>query len=121
MSPARTYTSWATPRVACGPTRWPLTGARRTSPASRHSVLRRAVTLTDMPCPVLRFVGAVEDIGRPASVRGIGRAGPHAEVCEGLVRTGPCRLVVASKAGLQSWPTVAEWVRWISKEGDKPG
>ncbi|MDT5175792.1 MAG: putative long chain acyl-CoA synthase, partial [Mycobacterium sp.] len=30
-------------------------------------------------------------------------------------------LVVGSKAALQSWPTVAEWVRWISKEGDKPG
>ena len=40
------------------------------------------VTLTDITCPVLAFVGEVDDIGQPASVRGIRRAAPNAEVYE---------------------------------------
>ncbi|MDT5139139.1 MAG: putative long chain acyl-CoA synthase, partial [Mycobacterium sp.] len=79
------------------------------------------VTLTDITCPILAFVGEVDDIGQPASVRGIRRAAPNTEVFECLIRTGHFGLVVGSKAALQSWPTVADWVRWISKEGDKPG
>lgn len=78
------------------------------------------VTLTDITCPVLAFVGEVDDIGQPASVRGIRRAAPNTEVYECLIRTGHFGLVVGSRAALQSWPTVAEWVRWISNEGDKP-
>ncbi|WP_343600631.1 acyl-CoA synthetase [Mycobacterium sp.] len=79
------------------------------------------VTLTDITCPVLAFVGEVDDIGQPASVRGIRRAAPNAEVYESLIRTGHFGLVVGSRATQQSWPTVAEWVHWISAGGDKPG
>ncbi len=78
------------------------------------------VTLTDITCPVLAFVGEVDDIGQPASVRGIRRAAPDAEVYESTIRTGHFGLVVGSKAAQQSWPTVAEWVRWLSTGGDKP-
>ncbi len=78
------------------------------------------VTLTDITCPVLAFVGEVDDIGQPASVRGIRRAAPNAEVYECLIRTGHFGLVVGSKAAQQSWPTVAEWVQWLSTGGDKP-
>ncbi|GFG75715.1 acyl-CoA synthetase [Mycobacterium botniense] len=78
------------------------------------------VTLTDITCPVLAFVGEVDDIGQPASVRGIRRAAPNAEVYECTVRTGHFGLVVGSKAAQLSWPTVAEWVLWISGHGDKP-
>ena len=78
------------------------------------------VTLTDITCPVLAFVGEVDDIGQPASVRGIRRAAPNAEVFECLIRTGHFGLVVGSRAAQQSWPTVAEWVRWVSTGGDKP-
>jgi putative long chain acyl-CoA synthase len=78
------------------------------------------VTLTDITCPVLAFVGEVDDIGQPASVRGIRRAAPNAEVYECTVRAGHFGLVVGSKAAQQSWPTVAEWVLWISGRGDKP-
>ncbi|OBI10878.1 acyl-CoA synthetase [Mycobacterium sp. E2462] len=78
------------------------------------------VTLTDITCPVLAFVGEVDDIGQPASVRGIRRAAPDAEVYETTIRTGHFGLVVGSKAAQQSWPTVAEWVKWLSTGGDKP-
>lgn len=79
------------------------------------------VTLTDITCPVLVFVGAVDDIGQPASVRGIRRAAPNAEVYECVIRTGHFGLVVGTKAAQQSWPTVASWVKWLSTGGDKPG
>ena len=78
------------------------------------------VTLTDITCPILAFVGEVDDIGQPASVRGIRRAAPNAEVFEYLIRTGHFGLVVGSRAAKESWPTVAEWVRWLSTGGDKP-
>ena len=78
------------------------------------------VTLTDITCPMLAFVGEVDDIGQPASVRGIRRAAPNAEVYEYLIRTGHFGLVVGSKAATETWPTVAEWVRWLSTGGDKP-
>lgn len=78
------------------------------------------VTLTDITCPVLAFVGEVDDIGQPASVRGIRRAAPNAEVYECTIRTGHFGLVVGSKAARESWPTVAEWVQWLSTGGDKP-
>ena len=78
------------------------------------------VTLTDITCPILAFVGEVDDIGQPAAVRGIRRAAPNAEVYEYLIRTGHFGLVVGSRAARESWPTVAEWVRWVSTGGDKP-
>ena len=78
------------------------------------------VTLTDITCPVLAFVGEVDDIGQPASVRGIRRAAPNAEVYECTIRTGHFGLVVGSKAARESWPTVAAWVQWLSTGGDKP-
>ncbi len=78
------------------------------------------VTLTDITCPVLAFVGEVDDIGQPPAVRGIRRAAPNAEVYEYTLRAGHFGLVVGSKAAQQSWPTVADWVLWISGQGDKP-
>ena len=44
------------------------------------------VTLSDITCPVLAFVGEVDDIGQPASVRGIKRAAPNADVYEVMIR-----------------------------------
>jgi putative long chain acyl-CoA synthase len=84
------------------------------------AVSGQMVTLTDITCPVLAFVGEVDDIGQPASVRGIRRAAPNAEVYECLIRTGHFGLVVGSKAAKESWPTVAAWVQWLSSGGDKP-
>ncbi|BBY47677.1 acyl-CoA synthetase [Mycolicibacterium arabiense] len=76
------------------------------------------VTLSDIDCPILAVVGEVDDIGQPASVRGIKRAAPQADVYEYLIRTGHFGLVVGSKAATQTWPTVASWVKWLEGEGD---
>ena len=78
------------------------------------------VTLSDINCPVLAVVGEVDDIGQPASVRGIKRAAPQADVYEFLIRAGHFGLVVGSKAATQTWPTVAQWVKWIDGDGDMP-
>ena len=56
------------------------------------------VTLSDIDCPVLAVIGEVDDIGQPASVRGIKRAAPKADVYEFLIRAGHFGLVVGSKA-----------------------
>src|SRR6201996_3661266 len=84
------------------------------------AITGQLVTLTDITCPILAFVGEVDDIGQPAAVRGIRRAAPNAEVFEYRIRTGHFGLVVGSRAARESWPTVAEWVRWLSTGGDKP-
>ncbi len=78
------------------------------------------VTLSDIDCPVLAVVGEVDDIGQPASVRGIKRASPQADVYEYLIRSGHFGLVVGSKAATQTWPTVAAWAKWIAGEGEMP-
>ena len=78
------------------------------------------VTLSDIDCPVLAVIGEVDDIGQPASVRGIKRAAPQADIYEFLIRTGHFGLVVGSKAATQAWPTVAQWVSWIDGTGELP-
>ncbi|MDT7764954.1 MAG: putative long chain acyl-CoA synthase [Mycobacterium sp.] len=78
------------------------------------------VTLSDIDCPVLAVIGEVDDIGQPASVRGIKRAAPRADVYEYLIRAGHFGLVVGSKAASQTWPTVAQWVNWIDGTGELP-
>ncbi|PEG35530.1 acyl-CoA synthetase [Mycolicibacterium agri] len=84
------------------------------------SIHGELVTLSDIKCPVLAVVGEVDDIGQPASVRGIKRAAPQADVYEYLIRAGHFGLVVGSKAASQTWPTVAKWVRSIEGDGDLP-
>ncbi|MGB2813108.1 MAG: AMP-binding protein, partial [Mycobacterium sp.] len=78
------------------------------------------VTLSDITCPVLAFIGEVDDIGQPASVRGIKRAAPKAEAYEVMIRAGHFGLVVGSKAATITWPTVAAWVQWLSGGGERP-
>ncbi|MQA63580.1 MAG: AMP-binding protein [Actinophytocola sp.] len=78
----------------------------------------RLVTLADITCPILAFVGEVDDIGQPAAVRGVGRAAPKAEVFEYSLRAGHFGLVVGSTASKLTWPGVVDWIRW--REGDAP-
>ena len=80
----------------------------------------RAVTLADITCPVLAFVGEVDDIGQPLAVRGIRKAAPRAEVYEYTLRAGHFGLVVGTVASQQTWPAVGEWVQWREGIGDRP-
>lgn len=80
----------------------------------------RLVTLADIDCPILAFVGEVDDIGQPAAVRGVGKAASNADVYEFLMRAGHFGLVVGSAANKITWPAVADWVRWREGEGPQP-
>lgn len=80
----------------------------------------RLVTLADITCPLLAFVGEVDEIAPMASVRAIRQAAPLAEVYEKSLHAGHFGLVVGSLAATSSWPTVARWARWRSGAGDRP-
>ncbi|MEM9073341.1 MAG: alpha/beta fold hydrolase, partial [Myxococcota bacterium] len=80
----------------------------------------RTVTLADIRCPVLYFVGLRDDIARPASVQAVQRAIPHAELFEADVPAGHFGLVVGSKSLTMTWPTVIEWIRWREEAGPRP-
>ncbi len=72
------------------------------------------VSLAELKCPILAFVGEVDDIGQPGAVRGILRAAPNAEVYEASVVAGHFGLVAGSTATNQTWPLVRDWVNWQS-------
>lgn len=80
----------------------------------------RTVTLADVTCPVLVFVGEHDDIARPPTVRSVADAAPRAEVWEASVVAGHMGLVVGSRAMAETWPTVAGWVRWREGLGPRP-
>ncbi|MFN7953736.1 MAG: AMP-binding protein [bacterium] len=80
----------------------------------------RTVTLADISCPILFFVGDRDDIALPASVRAVAKATPHAESFEVPLPAGHFGLVVGSTAMKLAWPTVVEWVRWREGLGAIP-
>ncbi|HET8992472.1 MULTISPECIES: alpha/beta fold hydrolase [unclassified Rhodococcus (in: high G+C Gram-positive bacteria)] len=80
----------------------------------------RAVSLAEITCPILAFVGEVDDIGQPLAVRGIRKAAPRADVYEYSLRAGHFGLVVGSVAAQQTWPAVSEWVHWRDGQSDRP-
>ncbi|MFM9379393.1 AMP-binding protein [Gordonia sp. VNK21] len=78
------------------------------------------VSLTDIDCPVLAFVGETDDIGQPLAVRGIKRAAPDAEVYERTLQAGHFGLVVGSTSGAVTWPDTAAWILWREGLGELP-
>jgi len=72
----------------------------------------RLVSLAEITCPVLSFIGEVDDIGQPVAVRGIVRAAPHADVYERTMTAGHFGLVVGSTAAHNTWPDTAAWMHW---------
>ncbi|GAA4481041.1 acyl-CoA synthetase [Rhodococcus olei] len=80
----------------------------------------RPVSLAELTCPILAFVGEVDDIGQPAAVRGIRRAAPRAEIFESTMRAGHFGLVVGSLSASHTWPTTGAWVRWRAGLGPSP-
>jgi putative long chain acyl-CoA synthase len=80
----------------------------------------QTVTLADITCPVLAFVGTRDDIARPHLVRSVGDAAPRAEIWEAAIKAGHMGLVVGSTASRDTWPTVAAWTRWREEDGPRP-
>jgi len=80
----------------------------------------RTVTLAEVTCPILYFVGTNDEIARAPSVRAISRAAPQAEQYEIPVRAGHFGIVVGSKAAATTWPSVIGWVKWKDGVGPKP-
>jgi putative long chain acyl-CoA synthase len=79
------------------------------------------VTLADLTCPILYFVGSRDEMGRPAAVRGIRRAAPKVDVMfEVPLKAGHFGLVVGSTALGITWPSVIEWMRWRENDGVAP-
>lgn len=71
------------------------------------------VSLADISCPVLAFIGGSDEIARPASVRAIVDAAPEADVRFVTVPAGHFGIVVGSRAMTTTWPTVATWIAAI--------
>jgi putative long chain acyl-CoA synthase len=70
------------------------------------------VSLADLACPILYFVGSRDEMGRPGSVRGIKRAAPRVpKMYEVMVKAGHFGLVVGSTALTVTWPGVVDWMR----------
>ncbi|MDX1510132.1 MAG: alpha/beta fold hydrolase [Nitriliruptorales bacterium] len=78
------------------------------------------VTLADITCPVLAFVGTVDEIAPPTSVRAIQQAAPRADLWEKPIEAGHFGLVVGSKARADSIPTMIEWVQGLEQVGAPP-
>ena len=80
----------------------------------------RTITLTDIRCPVLFFVGERDTIANESAIRAIRGAAPNAELHEVSMRAGHFGLVVGKQAMSFTWPTVASWVRWREGVGPEP-
>ena len=78
----------------------------------------RLVTLADMTCPILAFVGETDEIAPAKSVRAARWAAPRSEVYEVTLPAGHFGLVVGSTAVETTWPTVAAWAHWRADDGD---
>lgn len=78
------------------------------------------VTLADLTCPILIFVGDRDEFARPEAVRAIREAAPHAEVSEIGLHAGHLGLVVGTVANTRTWPAVADWLAWREGKGSRP-
>jgi len=80
----------------------------------------RTITLAEVRCPVLFFVGERDTFASASAVRAIRGAAPEAEAFEVTMRAGHFGLVVGKQAMSFTWPTVAGWVAWREGLGPEP-
>jgi putative long chain acyl-CoA synthase len=80
----------------------------------------QTVTLADITCPILAFVGLTDSIAPPRTVRAIYAAAPQADCYQAKVPAGHFGLVVGSRSNEVTWPAVLEWLTWCSGEGPIP-
>ena len=82
----------------------------------------RPVTLADIDCPILCFVGTSDDIAPEDAVRAVAAAAPAADVYETTLDAGHFGLVVGSQSIDVTWPTVVDWATWLAEdEAKRPG
>ncbi|MBX3206613.1 MAG: AMP-binding protein [Labilithrix sp.] len=75
----------------------------------------RTVSLADLSCPILAFVGASDELARPATIHALADAAPDADVRFVTVRAGHFGIVVGSRAMETTWPAVAQWMASIER------
>jgi putative long chain acyl-CoA synthase len=80
----------------------------------------QTVTLADITCPILAFVGTSDSIAPPATVRAIFEAAPQADCYQVKVPTGHFGLVVGSRSNDITWPAVLGWLSWRHGRGPAP-
>lgn len=80
----------------------------------------RMVTLADITCPLLCFVGESDSIAGPAFVRAVRRAAPRAQMYEIALPTGHFGMVAGRTASSRTWPAVAGWLHWREGRGPRP-
>ncbi|MFO0747918.1 MAG: alpha/beta fold hydrolase [Myxococcota bacterium] len=83
-------------------------------------VAGRTVALADIETPVLAFVGELDDLAQPESVRAIVKAAPLAAVHLVHLESGHFGLVVGTRAMTQSWPTVLAFAAWQDGVAGRP-
>lgn len=80
----------------------------------------RTVTLADISCPILAFVGLSDSIAPPPTVRAIYAAAPQAKCYSAKIPTGHFGLVVGSTSTENTWPVVEDWLHWCEGTGALP-
>ena len=80
----------------------------------------KAVSLVDMTCPVLYFVGTQDVLVKRALVASISQAAPDAPCYETELQAGHFGLVVGRKAAEETWPRIGYWIDWVENDGDLP-
>jgi putative long chain acyl-CoA synthase len=80
----------------------------------------KTVSLSDLSCPILAFIGETDEIARPPTIRAIVDAAPDAKVTFASVRAGHFGIVVGSRAMQLTWPAVAGWVKHHDGRGPMP-
>jgi putative long chain acyl-CoA synthase len=80
----------------------------------------QSVTLADLTCPILVFVGLSDSIAPPQAVRPIYAAAPRTQAYQVKIPAGHFGLVVGSRSTEITWPTVIEWLKWQDGRGPLP-
>jgi len=80
----------------------------------------QTVTLANITCPILAFVGSSDSIAPPRTVRAIYAAAPQADCYQVKVPAGHFGLVVGSRSNETTWPNVLEWLAWCADRGPLP-